>query len=146
MYEDMQKAKYIHSIISITYTQLLTLYHLLNSLRAGISGCNFTKCNFQSCFTDWHLQINCNDDALRWMPQDLTDDESIFMVQIMAWCHQATSHYLSQFWPRFMSPYDISKPQWVKKKYAKVVCYYIITNITEKFQNGIHERWIDENI
>ena len=26
--------------------------------------------------------------ALRWMPQDLTDDEST-LVQGMAWCHQA---------------------------------------------------------
>ena len=32
----------------------------------------------------------------------------------MAWCRQATSHYLSQSWPRFMLPYDITRPQWVK--------------------------------
>ena len=32
----------------------------------------------------------------------------------MAWCHQATSHYLSQCWPRSMSPYGITRPQWVK--------------------------------
>ena len=24
------------------------------------------------------------------------------LVQVMAWCHQATSHYLSQCWPRSM--------------------------------------------
>ena len=35
--------------------------------------------------------------ALRWMPQDLTDDKST-LVQVMAWCCQATSHYLSQCW------------------------------------------------
>ena len=35
------------------------------------------------------------------MPLDLTDDEST-LVQVMAWCHQATSHYLSQCWLRFM--------------------------------------------
>ena len=33
----------------------------------------------------------------------------------MAWCCQATSHYLSQCWPRFMLPYCIISPQWVKK-------------------------------
>ena len=31
----------------------------------------------------------------------------------MAWCHQATSHYLNQCWPRSMSPYGITRPQWV---------------------------------
>ena len=31
----------------------------------------------------------------------------------MAWCRQATSHYLSQCWPRSLSPYGITKPQWV---------------------------------
>ena len=51
--------------------------------------------------------------ALRWMPLDLTDDRST-LVQVMAWCHQATSHYLSQCWPRSMSPYDVTRPQWVK--------------------------------
>ena len=31
----------------------------------------------------------------------------------MAWCHQATSHYLSQCWPRSLSPYGVTRPQWV---------------------------------
>ena len=30
----------------------------------------------------------------------------------MAWCHQATSHYLSQCWPISMSPYGVIRPQW----------------------------------
>ena len=37
--------------------------------------------------------------ALRWMPLDLTDDKST-LVQVMAWCQTAPSHYLSQCWPR----------------------------------------------
>ena len=32
--------------------------------------------------------------TLRWMPLDLTYDKSK-LVQVMAWCRQATSHYLS---------------------------------------------------
>ena len=51
--------------------------------------------------------------ALRWMPLDLTDDKST-LVQIMAWCRQATSHYLSQCWTSSMSPYGVTRPQWVK--------------------------------
>ena len=46
------------------------------------------------------------------MPQDLTDDKST-LDQVMAWCHQAPSHYLSQCWPRYMSPYGVNRPQWV---------------------------------
>ena len=50
--------------------------------------------------------------AQRWMSLDLTDDKSA-LVQIMAWCRQATSHYLSQCWPRPMSPYGVTRPEWV---------------------------------
>ena len=54
------------------------------------------------------------DNALRWMPWDLTDDKST-LVQVMAWCRQATSHYLSQCWPSPMSPYGVTRPQRVKQ-------------------------------
>ena len=53
--------------------------------------------------------------ALRWMPLDLTDDKST-LVQVMAWCRQATSHYLSQCWPRSISPNGATRPQWVKRR------------------------------
>ena len=49
---------------------------------------------------------------IRWMPQDLTDDKST-VVQVMACCRQAISHYLSQCGPRFLSPYGVTRPQWV---------------------------------
>ena len=52
--------------------------------------------------------------ALRWMPLDLTDEKST-LFRVMTWCRQATSHYLRQFWPRFMSPYGVTRPQWVKQ-------------------------------
>ena len=57
--------------------------------------------------------------VLRWMPLDLTDDKSA-LVHVMAWCHQATSHYLSQCWPSFMSPYGVARPQWVKAMRAQL--------------------------
>ena len=46
------------------------------------------------------------------MSLDLNDEKST-LVQVMAWCHQATSHYLSQCWPRSLSPYGVTRPQWV---------------------------------
>ena len=52
--------------------------------------------------------------VLRLMSQDLTDDDQSTSVWVMAWCHQATSHNLSQCWPSSSSPYGISKPEWVK--------------------------------
>ena len=58
------------------------------------------------------------DNVFRWMPQDLTDDKST-MVQVMAWCRQATSHYLNQRWPRSPTPYGVTRPQWVKMLYSK---------------------------
>ena len=36
---------------------------------------------------------------------------------------QATSHYLSQSWPRAMSPYDTTRPQWVKRAGCSHISY-----------------------
>ena len=49
---------------------------------------------------------------LQRMPQDLSDDKST-LVQVMAWCRQPASHYLSQCWPRSLTPYGVTRPQWV---------------------------------
>ena len=43
---------------------------------------------------------------------DLTVDKST-LVHVMDHCHQATGHNLSQCWPRSLSPYGITRPQWV---------------------------------
>ena len=42
----------------------------------------------------------------------LIDDESK-AIQVMAWCRQATSHYMNQCWPSSMW-YGNTRPQWVK--------------------------------
>ena len=49
------------------------------------------------------------------MPRDLIDDKST-LVQVMAWCRQATSHYLNQCWPKYPMPYGVTRPQWVNFK------------------------------
>ena len=53
------------------------------------------------------------DIALTWMSLDLTDDKST-LSQIMAWCHQVPSHYLSQCWLSSMLQYGVTRPQWFK--------------------------------
>ena len=55
---------------------------------------------------------NSCETALRSMPQNPSDDKST-LVQVMAWCRQAASHYLSQCCPRSLSPYGVTRPQWV---------------------------------
>ena len=60
------------------------------------------------------------------MSGDLTDDRST-LVQVMAWCRQATSHYLSPCWTR-------SRPQWVKSQ----PCPYIIISL---IFDSYHHSW-----
>ena len=62
---------------------------------------------------------NSCETALRSMPQNPSDDKST-LVQVMAWCHQAASHYLSQCCPKSLSPYGVTRPQWVKRYW----CHY----------------------
>ena len=35
-------------------------------------------------------------------------DDMSALVQVMAWCRQATSHYLNQCWPRSPMPYELT--------------------------------------
>ena len=55
----------------------------------------------------YSINLHC-ENALR--TQGFTDNIST-SVQVMAWCCQAASHYLSQCWHRSMSPYDVTSPQ-----------------------------------
>ena len=59
---------------------------------------------------DWCVSCEI---AIRWIKLDLTDDKST-LVQVMAWCRQAASHYLNQCWPRSLPSYGVTRPQWVK--------------------------------
>ena len=64
------------------------------------------------------------------MSLDFRDDQST-LVQLMAWCRQAASHYLSQCWPRPLSPYDVTRPQWVNSLSSLcVILHAILSNIS----------------
>ena len=89
--------------------------YLLNPLTCWPRGgfdCSLESVNFKliSMINIWSIFCEI---AIRWMPQHLTDHFST-LVQVMAWCRQATSHYLGQCWPRSMLPYCVTRPQWVK--------------------------------
>ena len=84
----------------------------VNSLAPGKFEWNFRHVIFKKILVIDVWDISC-EIALIWMTLDLTDDQST-LVQVMAWCRQAISHYLSQCWPRSLSPYGVIRPQWVK--------------------------------
>ena len=58
------------------------------------------------------------------MPRHFTGDKST-LVQVMAWCRQATRHYLNQCWYRFMSPYGVTGSQRVKYSLGSGPCVCI---------------------
>ena len=53
--------------------------------------------------------ISCTN-VLKWIPLDLTDHINIGSGNGLV--PQATSHYLSQCWPRSLSPYGVIRPQY----------------------------------
>ena len=94
------------------------LIQSINSLAPGRFEWNFWHVIFKQILVIDGWGISC-EIALIWMSLDFPDDQST-LVQLMAWCHQATSHYLSQCWPRSLSPYGVTRPQWVKHRDCSV--------------------------
>ena len=93
---------------------------LINSLAPGKFEWHFRYIIFQiiSVIDGWGISWEL---ALRWMSLHLTDKPTL--VQVMAWCCQATSHYLSQWWPRYLSPYGVTRPQWVHSWWNEMIYY-----------------------
>ena len=58
-----------------------------------------------------------------WLSVNLTKEKST-SVQVITWCHRATSHYLNPCWPRSTSPYGFIQPQWVKSALVQVMTKY----------------------
>ena len=98
--------------IALVYYVTMANSGKFNSLAPERSGCDY-----KNVISNLVLLIGIfrspHDNALWWMPQDLTDNKST-LVQVMVWCCQAESHYLSQCWPRSLLPNGITRPQWVK--------------------------------
>ena len=87
------------------------ILQIINSLAPGRSKCDFKNVIFNLALLIAIFKSSYNN-VLRWMPQDLTDVKSA-LVQVMAWCRQATSHFLNQCWPRSATPYSVTRPHWV---------------------------------
>ena len=84
-------------------------YQHINSVVHGRFGGNFKmiilKLILQICRMGNQCEI-----ALRQMPYNLTNEKPI-LVQVMACCLTATSHYMSQCWHKYMSPFGVTMPQ-----------------------------------
>ena len=81
----------------------------INSLAPGTFEWNFKYVIFKLILGIDGWSLSC-EIAPIWMSLDFTDDQST-LVQVMAWCRQSTSHYLSQCWHRSLSPYGLTRPQ-----------------------------------
>ena len=67
----------------------------LISLAHGRWGCDLKLSIFKFISRIDILGISCDTIPFSWRPQDLTDNWWT-LIQVMAWCHQEMSHYLSQ--------------------------------------------------
>ena len=76
-------------------------------LAPGRCGCNYESAIAESVLRIELTSTSC-EIALRW-----NFDDKYILIQVMVWCHQATSHYLSQYWPSSMSSYVITRPKWI---------------------------------
>ena len=74
----------------------------VNSLAPGKFARNFRQVIFKQILVTDGWGISC-EIALIWKSLGFTDDQST-LVQVMAWCCQATSHYLNQCWSRSPTP------------------------------------------
>ena len=61
--------------------------------------------------------------SLRWVSLDHTDEKST-LVEVMEWCHQATSHDVSQCWPRSMSLYGFNRTPYVNIRWSQSLLHY----------------------
>ena len=99
------------SCLGCNNSSMLKFKWLFNSLAPGGFENIFQNVFFKLISWIDTLSNSC-ETVLRRMPQNPSDDKST-LVQVMAWCRQATSHYLSQCCPRSLSPYGVTRPQWV---------------------------------
>ena len=134
-----------------TINMLKTFYLILNSLAPGKFEWNFRHVIFKQILVidDWGISCEI---ALTWKPQDLTDDKST-LVEVMAWCRQATSQYLSQCWPSSLSPYGITRPQWVNSltharcgsKFRRIISKHLLHGNFMTICSGMALRWMLQN-
>ena len=106
----------------ILYPKEMLLHGSLLTLWPQIDFSKNLDKEFSSWCCYWWMDVS-QDISLRWTSVYLTNDQST-LVQVMAWCRQATSPYLSTCWLRSVLPYGITRPQWVNVLVS--LCWHIV--------------------
>ena len=120
------------------------MINYFNSLSSGRSECDFKSVVFNLASLIGIFRSSY-DNAFRWLPLDLTDDMSS-LVQVMAWCRQATSRYLSQNWPSSMIPYGVIRPRWVNYLKINSSIFRPTDGNTDNFTLIHHKKLLTRNI
>ena len=92
------------------YTELNNGPHYvsgINLLACGRCGCNCI-CLMLQLILSFNVWNNYCEISLRWTSEELVDNKST-VGQIMAWCHQVTSYYLTQFWSSSLMSYGVTR-------------------------------------
>ena len=130
---------FIHllGIISQLLPVFMCIVWNINSLAPGRSECHSKNVIFNLVLLIGIFRSS-HDNALSWMPQDHTDDKST-LVQVMAWCRQATSHYLSQCWLNSLLPHGVTRPQWVKTVTYTTHPWHVKLKYTQFSNTWVHK-------
>ena len=91
--------------------------------------------NFQPYFGHWYYEHFLL--TLRRLVQDLIYDKST-LVQVMAWCCQATSHYLNQCWLGYMMLCSVNRRKWLTTLSLSNWQFLFRLNTLRPRQNGRH--------
>ena len=87
--------------LNFHYVLAFLFISMFNSLEPSKYGSSFESAIFKLIILTSSLGILC-EIALRSRPRNFTNEK-------------LTSKYLSQCWPRSLSPYDVTRPQWVNQ-------------------------------
>ena len=82
---------------------------------------SFCKQHFQIHFGDWQLPYFYQNFTEFFLKDQLSKPT---LVQGMVCCVTAISHYLNQYWPKFVKPRDITRPKWPSTWYGSTFCIW----------------------
>ena len=116
-----------------------TGWWIIFQLIVGPGGCGT---HFNSSFFQLMLQSKLfstfYEIALRYMPQNRIDVKSA-TFQVIAWCHQMTSHYLAMARSYYLRQYWLRSTVWYKTKFGSqnfgYQCWCLFLNICNVFKN-----------
>ena len=91
----------------------------IDSLAPEWWGNNFAGVFFKHIMRTGLLSMIC-ETGIRWEPRDPTYGVST-LVSVIAWCRQASGHYIGHCWPWSMSSYGVTRSKWVKMSRHKVM-------------------------